>query len=142
MATWMIQDTDKKEETTKEGYKLLNAARNRNELFKDKPLVFVDDQGEVHKDVNNLTAARNAGLLGKENEAQGKLPFPRNHLNPVPQLPLIPEDCSFRRESTHPWPGDIATPISARTIRQLRPAPALPHAKRGLFYDLATNTSR
>ncbi len=71
MATWMIQGTDKKEEMTEDGYMRLNAARDKEKALKDKPIVFVDDHGEVHDDVHNVSDAREAGLLAKEKEAQG-----------------------------------------------------------------------
>ena len=74
MATWMIQGTDKKEEMTEDGYRRLNAARNKEKALKDKPIVFVDDQGDVHEDVHKLTDAREAGLLAKEKEAQWPVP--------------------------------------------------------------------
>ncbi len=69
MSKWMIQGTDTAEEGTADGFKRINAAKNRNELFRDKAIVFVDDQEKVHADINNLAIARKASLLPKEKHA-------------------------------------------------------------------------
>ncbi len=66
MAKWIIQDTDKEEECSEEGYKRINALRNR--FFKNRTLVFVDDNGVAHADINSITAARKAGLLPKKKD--------------------------------------------------------------------------
>ncbi len=48
----------------------MTASRNRNKDLKDKPIVFVDDQGEVHDDINSVNEAKKAGFLptSKEDE--------------------------------------------------------------------------
>lgn len=74
MAKWLIQGTDKTEEGTEKGWQRLNATRNRETEFKAKPIIFVDDRGTTHADVDNPMDARKAGLLvkGKEKEVQGR----------------------------------------------------------------------
>jgi hypothetical protein len=66
MSKWLIFGTDKTEDGTMEGFQRLNAAGNRDKLFKANSIIFVDDSGLTHADINNPTDARSAGLLVEE----------------------------------------------------------------------------
>lgn len=68
MATWMIQDTELKEDGTEKGFQRLNATRNRDKDLKKKAIVFIDDGGVIHDDINTFSAARKAELIGEEQE--------------------------------------------------------------------------
>jgi hypothetical protein len=69
----MIQGTDKTEEGTQKGYNRINLVKNTDNSLKDKPIVFVDDNGVIHADINNITAARKASLLPKKKDVdEGK----------------------------------------------------------------------
>jgi hypothetical protein len=68
MAKWLLQGTDKEEEGTEKGWMSLNGTRSRS--FKDKPIVFLDDQGEIHEDIHNVSDARKAGLLPKKEDVE------------------------------------------------------------------------
>jgi hypothetical protein len=68
MATWLIQDTELKEDGTEKGFQRLNVTRNRDTDLKKKPIVFVDDDGVTHNDINNFNAAKRANLITDDTE--------------------------------------------------------------------------
>ncbi len=70
MSKWLIFGTDKTEDGTMEGFQRLNAVRNREKLFKANSIIFVDDNGLTHDDINTFSAARKAGLISKEEEKE------------------------------------------------------------------------
>ena len=70
MSKWLIFSTDKTEDGTMEGFQRLNAARNREKLFKTNSIIFVDDNGLTHDDINTFSAVRKAGLISKEEEKE------------------------------------------------------------------------
>jgi hypothetical protein len=66
MSKWLIFGADKTEDDTMQGFQRLNASRNREKLFKANSVIFVDDNGLTHDDINTFSAARKAGLISKE----------------------------------------------------------------------------
>lgn len=63
MGMWAIEGTDKVSDGTSHGWMNLNATRNREKELKHKKIVFIDDDGTIHHDINNLHDAVNAGFI-------------------------------------------------------------------------------
>jgi uncharacterized membrane protein len=62
MSKWLILGTDKTKDGIMKGFQRLNAARSREKLFKANYIIFVDDNGLTHDDINSRNLS--GGSLG------------------------------------------------------------------------------
>ncbi len=88
MGMWAIEDTAMVNEGSLHGWMKLNAIRNRDKELKAKKIVFIDDSGNIHHDINNPQAAKDIGLL--EESQVGKEKVRRKDI-PVGHLTMAPK---------------------------------------------------
>jgi len=63
---WLTEGTTHEEEVTETGWRRLSMANAKDKALAGKKIVFVDDDGLMHDDINTLAAAKKADLLEKE----------------------------------------------------------------------------